>query len=114
MPISENLAKALMQYKREYALSFEDLSQKLGLGKNSTVAYCHGKGNPRTDTLEDVAAALGVPIAEIVSGPLHGQEQAETIARAAEMLSGLSPERRERGVQLFLQLAALFSEENQA
>ena len=93
-------------------MSFEDLSRKLGLGKNSTVAYCNGTGNPRADTLEFLANALEVPITEIVSGPLSGQEQAETIVRMAEEFSGLSPERRERGIQLFLELAALFSEED--
>lgn len=113
MPISENLSRVLMQYKREYGLSFEDLAQKLGLPKSSTVNYCNGAGNPRSDTLESVSAALGIPLTEIVSAPLPGQEQAETVTRAAQIISGLKPEHRERAAQLFLELAALFAEESQ-
>ena len=95
-----------------YALSFEDLARKLDFPKSSTVNYCSGTSNPRSDTLESVAAALGIPIAQLVSAPLPGQEQAETVARAAQVLSGLDPERRERAVRLLLELAALFAEKD--
>lgn len=111
MSISENLARTLMQYKREYGLSIEGLAQKLGLGKNSTVAYCHGKGNPRADTLEDVARALGIPIEEIVSAHPRGWERAEIAGQAARILSGLPPERREPAIQRFLALVDVLSEE---
>lgn len=112
MSSTENLARILMQHKRECGLSFENLAQKLGLGKTSTVNYCNGTGNPRMDTIQRVADALNVPITEIVSDPLPGQEQAETISLAAKAISGLEPERRKRAVQLFLEMAALFSEDN--
>ena len=113
MLISENLSRVLMQYKREYGLSFEDLAQKLGLPKSSTVNYCNGAGNPRSDTLESMSAALGIPLTEIVSAPLPGQEQAETVTRAAQIISGLEPERQKRALQIFLELAALFAEGSQ-
>lgn len=113
MPISENLSRVLMQYKREYGLSFEDLAQKLGLPKSSTVTYCNGTGNPRSDTLESMSTALDIPLTELVSAPLPGKEQAETVTRAAQVISGLEPERRKRALQLFLELTALFAEENQ-
>ena len=113
MLISENLSRVLMQYKREYGLSFEDLAQKLGLPKSSTVNYCNGTGNPRSDTLESMSAALDIPLTEIVSDPLPGQEQAETVTRAAQIISGLEPERQKRALQIFLELAALFAEGSQ-
>lgn len=113
MLISENLSRVLMQYKREYGLSFEDLAQKLGLPKSSTVNYCNGTGNPRSDTLEAMSAALDIPLTEIVSAPLPGQEQAETVTRAAQIISGLEPERQKRALQIFLELAALFAEGSQ-
>ena len=112
MSSNENLARILMQHKREYGLSFEDLAQKLKMGKTSTVNYCNGTGNPRMDTIQRLAEALNVPITEIVSDPLPGQEQAETIILAAKAISGLGPEQRKRAIQLFHELAALFSEEN--
>lgn len=110
MPISENLARTLTQYKRECGLSFEDLSRKLKLGKNSAVAYCSGKGNPRADTLECVADALGIPITEIVSAPSPEWEQAETVEQAARIFGDLPLERREQAVKLFLSLVDILSE----
>lgn len=111
MLISENLARLLQRMKEERQLSFTDFAIELGIPKSSLESYINGTGNPRADTLEMLAAELNVPLAEIVSGPLPGQEKAETIIRAAKELSGLSQNRRERGMQLFQELTALFSEE---
>lgn len=110
MPINENLSKLLRRIKAERQLSFEAFAAELSIPKSSLESYIKGTGNPRADTLEMLAAELNVPITEIVSDPSHGWEKAETIIRAARELSGLSPERRERGTQLFLELTALFSE----
>lgn len=110
MPISENLSRMLMEYKRECGLSFEDLSRRLGLGKTSTVNYCNGVGNPRADTLELLAETLNVPVTEIVSAHPHSWEQAETVERAARIFGGLTPERREQAVKLFLSLVEVLSE----
>lgn len=110
MPISENLAGILRRIRAERQLSYTGFAEELGIPKSSLEAYLNGTGNPRADTLELLAKELHVPITEIVSGPLPGQEQAETIMRAASLFSGLTPERRERGIQLFLELTALFAE----
>ena len=112
MPISENVAQALQRYKTARDLSISELSDELGIAKFIAVSYLNGTGNPRADTLDLLARKLNIPLTEIVSGPRPGREQAETIVRAANLFSGLSPERQERGVQLFLELTALFSEED--
>ena len=113
MPISENLARNLRRIREERGLSLREFSSELGIALSSAEVYCSGTGNPRSDTLDMLADALNVPVTEIVSAPLQGQEQAETIVRAASILSGLSPEHRERGLQLFLELASLFAKESQ-
>lgn len=113
MLISENLARILRQYKDRTGLTFKEMADELIVSKSTLVEYFNGKGNPRADDLEILAAALGIPLTEIVSAPLPGQEQAETIIHAAQAASGLKTEHRERVAQLFLELAAIFAEESQ-
>ena len=110
MSINKNVARVLMQHMEEYALSFDDLSRKLGIARSSTVNYCNGAVNLRADTLELLAERCGVAITELVSDPLPGGEQAETVAQAAWMLGGLPPERREACVRHLLAMAAIFAE----
>lgn len=113
MSISENLARVLRQHKDRTGLTFKEMADELTFSKSTLVEYFKGKGNPRAGDLELLSAALDVPLTEIVSDPLPGQEQAETVIRAAQAISGLKPEHRERAAQLFLELAALFAEESQ-
>lgn len=113
MSISENLARVLRQHKDRSGLTFKEMADELTFSKSTLVEYFKGNGNPRADDLELLSAALDVPLTEIVSDPLPGQEQAETVIRAAQAISGLKPEHRERAAQLLLELAALFAEENQ-
>ena len=96
--------------KAERGLSYKAFAKELGITKSSLIEYMHEAGNPRADTLELLAAKLNVPITEIISDPLPEEEQAETIVQTAKMFAGLSPEYRERGFQLFLELTALFAE----
>lgn len=113
MSISENLVRVLRQHKDRSGLTFKEMADELTFSKSTLVEYFKGNGNPRADDLELLSAALDVPLTEIVSDPLPGQEQAETVIRAAQAISGLKPEHRERAAQLLLELAALFAEENQ-
>ena len=43
---------------------------------------------------------------------MRGREQAETILRAAKEFGALPEEKREYGIQLFLQLTALFTNDS--
>lgn len=110
MTVSENIAEFINRYKQARQLSYSELADELGIAKSAVVEYSHGTGNPRADTIELLAKRCGVPVTEIVSAPLPGQEQAETIVRAAEVFASLTPEQRERGFRLFRELAALFAE----
>lgn len=112
MPISENLAKALQRYRKAKGLSIRAFADEIGIAKNAAVDYLSGSGNPRADTLDVISERTSIPITEIVSAPLPGQEQAETIMRAAKELSSLPPDRREKGLKLFRSLMELFAEED--
>ena len=110
MPINDNLARVMRRFKRKERLSVQALSERLGLTKSSAQIYLKGEGNPRADTLELLAEGCGVSMMELVSDPLPGGEQAETVAQAARMLGGLPPERREACVEHLLAVAAIFAE----
>ena len=110
MPINDNLARVMRRFKRKERLSVQALSERLGITKSSAQIYLKGEGNPRADTLELLAEKCGVSMIELVSDPLPGWEQAETMVGAAQMLSGLPPEKREACVQHLLAIAALFAE----
>ena len=112
MSISENLARVLRQHKDRTGLTFKEMADELTFSKSTLVEYFKGKGNPRAGDLELLSAALDIPLTEIVSDPLPGQEQAETIVRAAREFAGLIPERQKRGFQLFLALTKLFTEKD--
>lgn len=110
MPINDNLARVMRRFKRKERLSVQELSERLGITKSSAQIYLKGEGNPRADTLELLAEGCGVSMMELVSDPLPGGEQAETVAQAAWMLGGLPPERREACVRHLLAMAAIFAE----
>lgn len=112
MPVNKNLARILRCVKSERNLSYTQFAKELEITKSALVKYMSETGNPRTDTLEHLAAKLNVPLTEIISDPLPGKEQTETIFWTAKAFSGLPPERRERGFQLFQELTALFAEES--
>lgn len=109
MPINENLAKAIQQYKLERDLSISELAEDLGVGRTILEIYLNGTGNPRADTLDLLSERSGIPLAELVAGPPGVWEQASVSAHAARIFSSLPAERRERCVTLFLELVRLMT-----
>ena len=109
MSIRENVSIALRRYKAANRLSLVELSDALDIPSSSLQSYLKAQRDLRSDTIELLAKKTGTPLMEMVSGPAPEWEQAETIVRAARKLGGLSEERQEQGIQLFLQLVALFA-----
>lgn len=111
MSIRENIARSIAQYKLSHRLSMEELSSKLCVAKSTLVQYLNGAGNPRADTLELLAEKCGISLIELISAQPPGWEAAEIIVLAARELTSLPPERQKQGIQLFLDIAALFASE---
>lgn len=109
MSIRENVSIALRRYKAANRLSLMELSEALDIPSSSLQGYLKAQRDLRSDTIELLAEKTGTPLKEMVSGPAPEWEQAETIVRAAREFGGLSAEQREQGIQLFLQLVALFA-----
>lgn len=111
MPINENLAKTIQQYKLARDLSISELAEELGIARSVLESYLNGTGNPRADTLELLSKRSGIPLAELVSGSPAGLEQARIATYAAREFATLTPDKREKGVRLLLELAKLFAGE---
>lgn len=112
MLIAKGLSYALRKYKEVNHLSMTALAAELGIAVSSLEGYMSGTANPCAETIEMIAKKMNVSIIEMVSGPAPEWEQAETMVRAAKEISGLPADRRERGVELFLQFVALFTGDN--
>lgn len=110
MSINENVARAISRFKKDRRLSLELLCDELKITRSAAQLYLQAKGNPRADTLELLARGCGLSVMELVSDPLPGGDQAETMVGAAQLLGSLPPERREECVEHILAIAAIFAE----
>ena len=108
--IAQNIKKA-MELKEK---SLVDLAEEIDVPISSLKNYASGNSNPRADTIEMLAKKFGITPAELVSSLPREWDQAETILRAAQKLSDLTPMQQEEGVRLFLALVELFSRGNQS
>lgn len=79
MAICDNLRDNLNRIKSDTGLSITAFSEWLGIARSSMQALLNGTGNPRCDTLEQIAAVLHMDCAALISSPppqdLHLTEQ---------------------------------------
>lgn len=109
MEIRANIARTVREIMREQKKTLTELSDELDIPLSSMKKYASGQSNPRADTIELLADKLGVTPEELISSLPQGWRQAETTLQAAKVFGSLLPEQRERGIQLFLEMVALFS-----
>ena len=64
-----HLADNLRQLRAERGLTAAELSSRSGLGKATLSQIEAGRGNPRLETLRDLAAALGVEVTDLLAPP---------------------------------------------
>jgi transcriptional regulator with XRE-family HTH domain len=64
-----HLADNLRQLRAERGLTAAELSARSGLGKATLSQIEAGRGNPRLETLRDLAAALGVEVTDLLAPP---------------------------------------------
>lgn len=109
MLIRENVSLVLQAYKAAHHLSLTALSEELGIPTSSLQCYIKSTVDLRADTIELLAEKMCVPLMEMISGPAPEWKRAETIIRAAREFGDLPSEQQAQGIQLFLQLVALFA-----
>ena len=93
MGIGRNIAAKMLQFKLDHELTTVELATELHLAVSTTQEYLNGNGNPRTDTQSQPALP----------------RQARSVLHAAKELAQLPPAKREKGIQLFLELVELWS-----
>jgi transcriptional regulator with XRE-family HTH domain len=64
-----DLAGNLRRLRAERGLIAAELAQRSGVGKATLSQIEAGRGNPRLETLRDLAAALGVEVTELLTPP---------------------------------------------
>jgi len=69
MAISEYLSNHLNRIRKELGLSITEFSEKLGIARSSLQALLNGTGNPRCDTIEQIAKVLHTDCASLISAP---------------------------------------------
>lgn len=111
MPIIKNVSLTLQKYKELTKMSISEMSDELGIPTSSVQCYLKGSSDLRATTIEMLAEKMKVPLTEMVSGPAPDWERAEAILRAAREFNSLSDEKQRQGIQLFLELVALFTED---
>lgn len=125
MGIGRNIAAKMLQFKLDHELTTVELATELHLAVSTTQEYLNGNGNPRTDTLEMIAGRMGISVIQLISPPPEGRpqlqatiqtqsqpafpRQARSVLHAAKELAQLPPAKREKGIQLFLELVELWS-----
>lgn len=111
MSIIQNVSLTMRKHKELKNMSLSDLSNELSIPVSSLQCYLKGTSDLRATTIEMLAEKMEIPVMEMVSGPAPEWKRAETILRAAREFSDLSEEKQEQGIQLFLQLVALFAKD---
>ena len=112
MDISRNLAANILQYKLNHNLSTIELAAELHLAVSTTQEYLNGDGNPRADTLEMLARRMGVSVIALISTPSTNWVHTQGMIYAAKEFAALPPGKREKGIQLFLEMVELLSDAN--
>lgn len=124
MGIGKNIAVRMLQHKLDHGLSTVELAEEMHLAVSTTQEYLNGNGNPRADTLEMIAQRMGISVIELISPsstvqpqPIPPRQpqpafsrQAKAAAHLAKEFAQLSPDKREKGIQLFLEMVELWSE----
>ena len=113
MEIRENIANTVNRILQERNKTVSELSAEIDIPRSSLENYSKGTSNLRADTIELLADKLGLTPAELVSNISDDPKwlQAKTVLCAAHDISGLTPEKQESGINAFLQLISIFSNE---
>lgn len=67
MGANDTVARNLRRYREDRGLSLAEIGRRAGLSKQTVASIESGEGNPTVDTVERLAAALGVSIRALMS-----------------------------------------------
>ena len=112
LDIQQNIAMMLSAYKRREKYTIVELSEDLEISRSVLQDYLAGNCNPRADTIEHIANKLNISPAALVSGGLLSPTEYDLIFVLLDTLDAfhdLSPDRKHEGVDLFIRLLRLLT-----
>ena len=87
MDIRENFSENLKEIMKERKMSLDEFADFLGISRSMLQVYLKGEGNPRLDTLEEIAKKLEISVFELLGVPPREERvNLEDIRRILETL----------------------------
>lgn len=114
MEIQKNMAAVMRAIKENRGKSLGEFSADLEISRSALQEYLSGTGNPNLSTIDHIAHKLGVDTLFLISGSFT-YDQAKVLLQllnTLELLSELSPAKRQRFAELLLDLILLWEEDS--
>ena len=114
MPICYNLTIIVKTKQRELGLRNIEMARRTGISRATLTGILRGEGNPRLSTVELVAQNLGLDPVRLLCFA-HNDEERVFLEQTLEMVDkagALSPEKRERFMELFQALVQCKTDKN--
>ena len=86
MAICEALGDHLNRIRKDRGLSITEFSEELGIARSSLQAILNGTGNPRSDTIEHIAANLNIDYRTLLTEPADSTAPQLTEAQQKDLL----------------------------
>ncbi len=116
MLLRKNLTDTMNALRRSRGLSITAFSEEAGISRSSMQSLLKGTGNPRMDTVEQVASRLRLDPAMLLSGALSEQQLnvAVSLLQALDFFSRFSDEEKEKFASLFLEMLSMMKADDQS
>ncbi len=114
MRLCHNLAIIVKTKQRELGLSNVEMARRTGISRATLTGILRGEGNPRLSTVERIAEKLGLDPVRLHCFA-HNDEERVFLEQTLEMVDkagDLSPDKRERFMELFRALVQCTTDED--
>ena len=109
-----NLSVSVKAARQELELSNEEMARCSGISRTTLTGILRGEGNPRLSTVERIAEKLGLEPVRLLCFA-HNDEERVFLEQTLEMVDkagALSPDKRERFMELFRTLVRCTTDED--
>ena len=114
MLLCHNLSVSVKAARQELELSNEEMARCSGISRTTLTGILRGEGNPRLSTVERIAEKLGLEPVRLLCFA-HNDEERVFLEQTLEMVDkagDLSPDKRERFMELFRALVQCTTDED--
>lgn len=111
MGVQENVGTVLRMIKEERDQSMAEFAEELEMARSVVAGYLNGSGNPSAATIDHMAKKLGIDPVALTSGFVD-PDQGELVLllfRQVKAVAELSPEKKRRFAELFLEMMGLWN-----